>query len=124
MKLLANGRDSGRTVTLNLKNHWTATFQGLPYTDSNGNVITYTVRESWETPDWVPYYGEVTTSGGDPPTYSTTITNQYRWGMGGPELPSTGTSARMMYTLCGCGIMLGSLVYGIVSRRRRERRKV
>ena len=119
--LLANGRNTGRTVTLNLRNNWSATFHGLPYTDSSGNVIAYSVEERWQTEDWIPYYGDILVADGDPPTYSTTITNVYRRGTGA-QLPSTGSSARMMYMLCGVSIMLSSLVYGIGSRRKRERR--
>lgn len=122
VKLLANGRDTGRTVTLTLKNSWTDYFRGLPYADDNGNPIAYTVEEIWNNADWLPSYGPVTSSGSSTPTYSTTITNRYRWGMGGPELPSTGTAARLMYLLCGSSIMLASLAYGIGSRRKRERR--
>ena len=41
---------------------------------------------------------------------------------GGPELPATGSNARMLYVLCGFSIMLMTLVYGIGSRRKWERR--
>ena len=122
MKLLANGKDTGRTVTLSLKNGWTDVFRGLPYEDSDGNVIVYTVEEVWSSKDWLVEYGPIYTSGGTVPTYDTTVTNVYRWGHG-VELPSTGTSARLLFILCGSGIMLFSLVvYGFVSRRKRERR--
>ena len=122
VKLLANGRDTGRTVTLTLKNDWEATFLGLPYVDEDGEVISYSVEERMSNQDWVAYYGAVISDGNSIPTYSTTITNRYRFGMGGPMLPSTGTPARMLYILCGGGMMLTSLVYGILSRRKRERR--
>ena len=122
VKLLANGKDTGRTVTLTLKNGWNASFRGLPYEDEFGNPIAYTVKETWENTDWIPVYGDVVTHSGDPPNYSTTITNYNRWGTAGPELPSTGTSARMMYMLCGSAILLGTLVYGMIIRRKRERR--
>ena len=122
MKLLANGKDTGRTVTLTAPN-WTATFSGLPVTE-NGVYINYTVQEveirGVDPDDWIPSYGPVTPSGN---TYSTTVTNLYFDGNSGPELPSTGTAARLMYILCGSGIMLTSLVYGIVIRYKRERRK-
>ena len=124
IKLFANGKDTGRTVTLSLKNGWTDTFMGLPYTDENGNVISYTIEESWLNKDWMAVYGEIKVIpgvGGNPPTYETTVTNVYRWGHG-VELPSTGSPARMLYMLCGSCIMLFSLVYGIGSRRKRERR--
>lgn len=120
VQLMANGVNTGRSITLNLKNNWQGSFLGLPYKDTEGNVIAYTVNEVWKKPQWSTHYGPITTSGGNPPTYSTVITNTYH--MAGPELPSTGSAARLMYILCGSGIMLGSLVYGIGSRRKRERR--
>lgn len=123
VKLLANGKDTGRTVTLSLKNNWTDTFRGLPYLDDKGNVISYTVVESWDNPDWVADYGAISVIGGSTPSYTTSVTNRYLKGMGGPELPSTGYRARMLYELCGGAIMLASLVYGIGTRRKRERRK-
>jgi len=121
VRLLANGINTGRTMTLTLKNNWQGSFMGLPYKDSNGNVITYTVDEVWEKTRWSTHYGEVQASGGSPPTYSAVITNTYH--PGGPELPSTGSMGRLLYILCGAGIILGTLVYGIGSRRKRERRR-
>ena len=121
IRLLANGKDTGRRVTLSLKNGWTDVFRGLPYQDDNGQVIQYTIEESWYSEDWLPEYGPIGTSGGSVPTYNTTVTNVYRWGHG-VELPATGTNARMLYMLCGGSIMLLTLVYGTVSRRKRERR--
>ncbi|MBQ8881090.1 MAG: Cna B-type domain-containing protein [Oscillospiraceae bacterium] len=120
VKLFANGVDTGRSVTLTLKNNWTGHFQGLPYTDKNGSVIRYTVEEVWKKDRWLTDYGEIHTSGSSPPTYSVTITNTYI--TGGPMLPATGSAARLMYVLCGSCILLGTLVYGIGSRRKRERR--
>ena len=120
VRLLANGIYTGRTVTLNLKNGWEGTFLGLPYADEKGTVIQYTVDEVWEKEKWSTVYGEIRTVGGSPPTYSVVITNTYH--PGGPELPATGTAARSIYQLCGLGLMLGALVYGIGSRRKRERR--
>jgi len=120
VRLLANGVNTGRSITLNLKNNWEGVFQGLPCQDDNGNVIQYTVDEIWEKLHWSTSYGEIQSSGGSPPTYSVVITNTYH--PGGPMLPSTGSAARLIYMLCGSGIMLGSLVYGIGSRRKRERR--
>lgn len=120
VQLLANGVNTGRTLTLNLKNGWKGSFQGLPYRDSNGNVIYYSAQEIWVRDHWTVTHGEILNSGSNPPQYSTVITNTYH--PGGPELPSTGSAARLLYVLCGAGIMLGSLVYGIGSRRKRERR--
>ena len=120
VRLLANGVNTGRTATLSLKNNWEAQFLGLPYTDADGNVIVYTIEENWSQSGWSTIYGEVIATDTSPPEYSTTVTNKYD--PGGPMLPSTGSASRMMYVLCGSGIMLGSLVYGIGSRRKRERR--
>jgi hypothetical protein len=120
VRLLANGVNTGRSITLNLKNNWQGVFQGLPYKDDNGNVIAYTVDEVWKKEKWTTVYGEIKISGGSPPTYSTVITNTYH--PGGPELPSTGSSARIVYILCGLCIMVGTLVFEIVLRRKRERK--
>lgn len=120
VRLLANGINTGRRITLNLKNNWQGIFPGLPYKDADGNVIQYTVVEDWEKERWVTSYGAIIVTDGTPPVYSTTITNTYH--AGGPELPATGSAARITYVLCGLGIMLGTLVYGIGSRRKRERR--
>lgn len=120
VKLFANGKDAGRTVTLSLKNSWTDKFDRLPYKDDKGTVIEYTVKEDWEKSNWSTEYGEIQTLSGSPPTYSTVVTNTYH--LGGPMLPSTGTAARMIYELGGASLMLFSLIYGFVSRRKRERR--
>ena len=120
IRLFANGVDTGRTVTLNLKNNWEASFQGLPYAGEDDIPIVYTVEEIWKKDKWTSVCGEIITHSGDPPTYSVTVTNTYY--EGGPELPSTGTAARVVYQLCGGTIMLLSLAYGIGSRRKRERR--
>ncbi len=120
VRLFANGVNTGRSVTLTLKNNWQGSFLGLPYKDANGNVIVYTVDEVWEKDRWTTAYGEVIASGGSPPTYSVTITNTYH--AGGPALPATGSAAQGIFELCGAVIILGTLVYGIGSRRKRERR--
>lgn len=120
VQLLANGVNTGRSMTLTLKNNWQGVFQGLPYKDDNGNVIQYTVQEIWEQAKWSTHYAEVKASGGSPPAYSVVITNTYH--PGGPELPSTGSSARLQHTLWGAGILLATLVFAIGSRRKRERR--
>ena len=120
VRLLANGVHTGRSVTLTLKNGWQGSFLGLPYADDDGNVIHYTVEEAWEKDHWTIVYGELQASKGSPPVYSQEITNTYH--PGGPELPATGSVARLMYVLCGSGMMLVPLVYGIGSRRKRERR--
>ena len=120
VRLLANGVETGRTLTLSLKNGWEGTFLGLPYTDAAGNVIQYSVVENWNREYWSTSYGEVVIHNGDPPTYSLSIINEYI--PGGPMLPSTGSAARLLFVLCGATIMLASLVYSILDRRKRERR--
>lgn len=121
VKLLANGKETGRIVILNLKNGWTDTFRGLPYVDDNGIVIQYSVEEVFNTDDWIIKYGEVTEVAGSPPTYETTVTNVYRWGRG-YELPATGGRGPGIWTLGGLAMMIGSLGYGYMLRRKRERR--
>ena len=122
IRLLANGVDSGRTETVSLKNEWTAVFNGLPYLDEAGNIIVYTVVESWETEDWSPTYGAISVVGsGDVPTYTTTITNTYIW-TNTTELPSTGGSGPLIYILCGLILVGAPLVYGFSLRRKNGRR--
>ena len=116
-RLMANGVDTGRTETVNLKNGWTASFSGLPYYDENGNPIVYTVVETWDNRDWIPVYGEVTPSGGRIPTYQTTVTNRYRW-TGAFELPSTGGIGHSLYILIGLILTSVPFVYGFRMRRR------
>lgn len=122
LKLLSNGVDTGRRVTLSLKNGWRDTFEGLPYKDGEGNVISYTVEETPILEDWLPVYSDVTESGTSPPTYDVNVTNTYRWGHG-YELPSTGGIGQAPWILSGTGIMLCSLLSAYVMRRKRERRK-
>ena len=121
IKLLANGVDTGRTVTLSLKNGWTDTFLGLPYTDDDGNLIVYSIEESWQTSDWVAIYDDIIVIEGDIPSYKATVTNIYRWEFGEP-LPATGGIGVFVYILCGLILVFGPLVYGFSLRRRYERR--
>lgn len=122
VKLFAGGKDTGRTLTLSLKNGWTDTFRGLPYEDENGIPIVYTIGEGAIHEDWEPIYGEVITVPGATPTYETTVTNSYRYGHG-YELPATGGFGRATLILCGLTLMVGSLVCGYVLTRKRERRR-
>jgi len=120
IRLLANGVDAGLTGEMSLRNGWQYVFENLPLYDSLGNRVQYSVQEEFISSDWSVSYGPVVSSGGGHPTYTVDVTNTYR--TGGPELPSTGTAARFVYVLCGTGIVLGSLVFGFTSRRKRERR--
>ena len=45
VKLLANGKDTGKTVTLSDTNNWTAEFTELYKYENQGKVINYTVEE-------------------------------------------------------------------------------
>ena len=55
--LLADGVDTGKTLTLNEANHWTGTFTNLfKYDQTDAHEITYTVKE-----DAVPNYDSETT---------------------------------------------------------------
>ena len=121
IRLYANGVDTGRTETVNLKNNWTVTFHGLPYRDEAGVPITYTVVETWETLDWIPVYGQVASSGGTIPTYAVTVTNVYRW-TGTVALPATGGEGTLCFVLIGLILVIGPFVYGFSLRRRYERR--
>ena len=121
IRLLANGKFTGQTVTLNLKNGWKDTILGLPYKDENGNVIVYTVEESWENDDWLPSISEVTVLPGEPPNYAVTVTNVYRWGHG-YELPATGGYGAMPWVIPGGLLALLSLITAYVLRRKQERR--
>lgn len=46
IRLLANGEETGKTLTLSAENGWKGTFSRLNKTDSRGNAITYTVAET------------------------------------------------------------------------------
>ena len=65
--LLADGVDTGKTLTLNEANHWTGTFSDLAKYKNGGTEIAYTVKE-----DAVPNYNSETT--GDAAT-GFTVTN-------------------------------------------------
>ena len=45
VKLLDDGEDTGKTVTLNADNNWKSSFTGLPFNNEDGTVINYTVEE-------------------------------------------------------------------------------
>lgn len=45
VKLLDDGEDTGKTVTLNADNNWESSFTGLPFNNEDGSVINYTVEE-------------------------------------------------------------------------------
>ena len=115
--LLANGVDTNRKETVTLQNNWTVTFSGLPYFDENGEPISYTVVELWENLDWISVMGDVNSSGGSDPTYSTTVINVYRW-TNAVVLPATGGIGYPLYILIGMILISAPFVYGFSLRRR------
>jgi len=120
-KLYANGVDTGRSLTVNLKNNWQGTFLGLPYKDADGKVIKYTVVESWNTDDWLAKYGEVREIPGNIPTYEADVTNVYRWGRG-YQLPETKSVSDTPWILSGSALMLSAvIIYGYLSGRKRRK---
>ena len=56
VRLLADGVDTGKTITLSDSNSWTDTFSGLDKYKANGTAIVYTVKE-----DDITNYTSVTT---------------------------------------------------------------
>lgn len=121
VRLLADGKDTGRTVTLSMNNGWTDTFRGLPYGKSDGSVIAYTVEEVPVGDNWTPSVSVQTLDTGQTPTYAVTVTNTYR-NMQSAELPATGSPARLWLMLGGGALMAIALFMGIAERRKRERR--
>lgn len=48
VKLLANGQDTGKNLTLSADNDWAASWGDLPVCENHGQSITYTVEEATE----------------------------------------------------------------------------
>lgn len=121
--LLADGKDTGKTLTLSEKNGWSGSFGGLDV-KSDGKVIAYTVTE-----DAVSGYSVSIEKGSD--GYSFTVTNtknnDHHGGGGGggggrkpripettppaPEIPGSGiTVPEVIGALPKTGAALGSLL--------------
>ena len=60
VRLYANGKPEGKTLTLDENNKWEGEFGDIPYSDANGNKISYTIKE-----DSVTGYNDILTA----PTY-------------------------------------------------------
>ena len=107
--------DLGRTVTVDAHSGWTATFTGLAAKDPFGRKYIYSVKESWETDDWIPTVGDVTLVEGTTNVYQTIVTNEFKLGV---ELPSTGGVGHLLSILIGLILISAPFVYGLRMRRR------
>ena len=119
IRLFADGKDTRHTVNLNLQNGWTDVFQNLPYADTTGKVIEYTVEEVVPGENWKPSYALHTDTSGQTPTYTIAVTNTYEDSRTSVELPSTGSAARMLHGFLGGGLMLLALAAAVLLRRKR-----
>ena len=117
---MKNGVYSGLSLDLSATNSWKVTFDKLPYTDLQGEVINYTVVENWSHENWIAEYGEMVVTNGDPPTYSITITNKYRDEFT-YELPATGGMVKEQVIGIGFMICITALLGGCVMKRKRRR---
>ena len=69
VRLYADGKDTGRYVTLNAANNWSASFDDLPYYhDGSETKIIYTVVED-EVRNYIPEYSEGETIQGRPVSF-------------------------------------------------------
>ena len=57
VRLYANGKPEGKTLTLDENNKWQGEFGDIPYSDANGNKISYTIKE-----DSVTEYNDILTA--------------------------------------------------------------
>lgn len=57
VRLYANGKPEGKTLTLDENNKWQGEFGNIPYSDANGNKINYTIKE-----DSVTGYNDILTA--------------------------------------------------------------
>ena len=57
VRLYANGKPEGKTLTLDENNKWAGEFGHIPYSDANGNKINYTIKE-----DSVTGYNDILTA--------------------------------------------------------------
>ncbi len=87
VKLFADGKDTGRTLTLSQSNNWETSFEGLLYEDDEGNKISYTVEEVEFSGYW-PEYSEITEVEG-----GTVNKTEYAWN----TKTTTGFTANSIY---------------------------
>ena len=57
VRLYANGKPEGKTLTLDENNKWEGEFGDIPYSDANGNKINYAIKE-----DSVTGYNDILTA--------------------------------------------------------------
>lgn len=57
VRLYANGKPEGKTLTLDENNKWVGEFGAIPYSDANGDKINYTIKE-----DSVTGYNDILTA--------------------------------------------------------------
>ena len=57
VRLYANGKPEGKTLTLDENNKWEGEFGDIPYSDANGDKINYTIKE-----DSVTGYNDILTA--------------------------------------------------------------
>ncbi len=115
MKLLENGKDSGTSAELSLKNGWTYTFKDLPKYDSKGKEIVYSVEEVYISPEWRAEYGEITLSGN---IYETTVINVCNYGY---ILPETGGGGNIIGITGGIVVLTASS--GLIYRQKFKKRR-
>lgn len=120
IRLLANGKETGRSAIVNMKNNWSVEFKGLPYKDEQGNIISYSVVEDWQHEDWIASYSDVMIVPQETNTYEVIVTNIYRWG-NGYELPSTSTLDGLKVILAGCIVTLLSLISILLWKKIKEK---
>lgn len=63
VKLIADGEDTGRTLTLDRSNSWKGTFDGLAYYNSDGSEVIYSVEEM-PVSGYLPEYSALTVNEG------------------------------------------------------------
>lgn len=124
VRLLANGKDTGKTLELNAGNQWKAQFTGLPIY-SDGEAVTYTVAE-----DAVEGYEAPVISGDAASGF--VVTNKHavsdsggsgvpggKAGKSGRHSPLTGDEARTLALVLGAAACASAACAVASSRKRR-----
>lgn len=101
VKLLANGADTGQTLTLKYSNNWTATFTNLPVEDAGGKKIEYSVVEVLGSDNWQATYSYSGTIATISNHYQLIIPVEKVWGADVTDLPQSITLN--LYSAAGDG---------------------